>query len=443
MSDNGKAASDGLRPSKFQCALASLGLSLLFLVVYNAANWITSLRPNVGTWHYEWERMIPFVPAMIIPYMSIDLFFAAAPFLCSSRRELRLLSGRITLAIAIAGICFLLFPLTLAVERPYVDGAIGIVFNWFRGVDYPYNLCPSLHIALRTILADLYARHTRGLGNWASNIWFSLIGFSTLLTYQHHVVDIVGGFILAAACFYLVREAPLRLPVERNLGIGRLYAMGCALLLTVAIATRPWGLLLIWPAASLGIVAAGYFGLGPGIFGKHRGRLPLSSRFVLGPLLAGQWLSLLYYRRQSRTWDAVTERLWIGRRLSDREAADAVDAGVSSVIDLTGEFSEAAPFLAIDYRHIPVLDLTAPSMDQLDEAVAFIDQRIHEGVVYVHCKIGYSRSAAVAGAYLLAKGLAATVEDAIEHLRNTRASIVIRPEAEAALRRFAHRRRAP
>jgi protein-tyrosine phosphatase len=171
--------------------------------------------------------------------------------------------------------------------------------------------------------------------------------------------------------------------------------------------------------------------------------LPLSSRFVLGPLLAGQWLSLLYYRRQSRTWDAVTERLWIGRRLSDREAADAVDAGVSSVIDLTGEFSEAAPFLAIDYRHIPVLDLTAPSMDQLDEAVAFIDQRIHEGVVYVHCKIGYSRSAAVAGAYLLAKGLAATVEDAIEHLRNIRASIVIRPEAEAALRRFAHRRRAP
>ena len=26
---------------------------------------------------------IPFVPLMIIPYMSIDLFFAAAPFICS------------------------------------------------------------------------------------------------------------------------------------------------------------------------------------------------------------------------------------------------------------------------------------------------------------------------------------------------------------------------
>jgi membrane-associated phospholipid phosphatase len=37
-------------------------------------------------------------------------------------------------------------------------------------------------------------------------VWFVLIGFSTLLTYQHHFVDIVGGFVLAAICFYLFRE---------------------------------------------------------------------------------------------------------------------------------------------------------------------------------------------------------------------------------------------
>jgi protein-tyrosine phosphatase len=109
---------------------------------------------------------------------------------------------------------------------------------------------------------------------------------------------------------------------------------------------------------------------------------------------------------------------------------------VSAVIDLTGEFPEAAPFLAIDYRHIPVLDLTAPSTDQLEEAVTFIDQRTENGFVYVHCKIGYSRSAAVAGAYLLAKRRAATVDEAIAHLRTIRPSIVIRPEADAALRKF-------
>ena len=37
----------------------------------------------------------------------------------------------------------------------------GAVFGWFFAADLPYNLFPSLHIALRTILAETYARHTR------------------------------------------------------------------------------------------------------------------------------------------------------------------------------------------------------------------------------------------------------------------------------------------
>ena len=48
-------------------------------------------------------------------------------------------------------------------------------------MDQPYNLLPSLHIALRTILAETYARHTRGVLRHASNIWFVLIGLSALL----------------------------------------------------------------------------------------------------------------------------------------------------------------------------------------------------------------------------------------------------------------------
>ena len=35
--------------------------------------------------------------------------------------------------------------------------------------------------------------------------WFVLIGLSPLLTHQHHVIDILGGFALAAVCFFLIR----------------------------------------------------------------------------------------------------------------------------------------------------------------------------------------------------------------------------------------------
>jgi len=423
-------------PTWKQAALTSAGLSLVFMLVYSTTNYISSLRSDVGTWYYDWEQVIPFVPVMIIPYMSIDLFFVAAPFLCRDRTELQILSRRILLAIFLAGGCFLLFPLQLAVERPLVSGMMGELFNQFRQFDLPYNLCPSLHIALRTILAVHYARHTGGAVRWASNFWFSLIGLSTLLTYQHHIVDVAGGFVLAAACFYLVRTTPLRLPVEKNTAIGRRYACGAILLTAVGLAVGSWGLWLLWPAVSAGLVAAAYFGLGPGIFDKRNGSLPYSSRVVLAPVLSGQFLSWIHYRRECRPWDAVTKHLWIGRRLTDQEADEAIRAGVTAVVDLTVAFSEVSAFQRLDYLALPILDLTAPTPEQLDTAVRFIEFQAQRGVVYVHCKIGYSRSAAVVGAYMLYTGMARTTDEAMSQLRAARPTIVIRPEAEAAIRRF-------
>jgi protein-tyrosine phosphatase len=184
------------------------------------------------------------------------------------------------------------------------------------------------------------------------------------------------------------------------------------------------------------MVAAAYFGLGPGVFQKTGGRLPASARLVLAPVLVGQHLSLAYYRRQCRAWDELAPGVWIGRVLTAEESAAAIRAGVTAVLDVTAEFSEPAPLRATNYRSVPVLDLTAPTPDQLDLAVAFLAEESARGIVYLHCKIGYSRTAAVAGAYLLASGEVATVEEAVARLRQVRPSIVIRPEALEAMRDF-------
>jgi protein-tyrosine phosphatase len=122
--------------------------------------------------------------------------------------------------------------------------------------------------------------------------------------------------------------------------------------------------------------------------------------------------------------------------LNNREASAAVRTGVTAVLDLTAEFSEAKAFRAICYRNMPILDLTAPSQEQLHEMAAFIREQSEKGIVYVHCKIGYSRSAAAAGAYLLAGGKSRTAEEAVSLLRQARPSIIVRPEALAALRDF-------
>src|SRR5438477_4925141 len=191
-----------LRP-RFRHALAvSVGLSILFLVVYGGCNWITSQRSDVGTFYFQWERAIPFVPLLILPYLSIDLFFVAAPFLCRTDHELRAFSRRVIASILIAGICFLLFPLRFAFPRPHANGAIGMFFDWFRGMDAPYNLFPSLHAALWLFLVNIYARHLRGVFLGVAIIWFALIALSPVLTYHYQIIDIGGGFVLAGYCFY-------------------------------------------------------------------------------------------------------------------------------------------------------------------------------------------------------------------------------------------------
>jgi membrane-associated phospholipid phosphatase len=193
------------KPSKLSAAMNSVALSLLFLIVYGGCSWITAHRSDVGTWYYSWEKFIPFVPLMIIPYMSINVFFFCGPFLCQNQNELRVLAQRITFSILVAGVCFLLIPLRFSSVRPDPGDWTGPIFRFLHRFDQPYNLFPSLHITFRTILADFYSKHTKGITRMASHIWFVLIGFSTLLTRQHHLVDIIGGFVLAAICFYLFR----------------------------------------------------------------------------------------------------------------------------------------------------------------------------------------------------------------------------------------------
>lgn len=225
-----------------------------------------------------------------------------------------------------------------------------------------------------------------------------------------------------------------------NRRIGCYYALAAAAALTGSLLFPPWTLPLLWPAAALGVVAAGYLWFGSGIYGKRCGKLPLWSRCFFAPALLGQYLSLAHYRRECRAWDTVAPGVLIGRQLNAAEAERAIaEAHVTAVLDLTAEFSEPPPFLALPYRNLPTLDLTAPTQSALREAVAFLNEHTaqsNSGTVYVHCKIGYSRSAAIIGARLLASGQATDPDAAVAILRATRPTLVVRPEAFAALREF-------
>jgi protein-tyrosine phosphatase/membrane-associated phospholipid phosphatase len=411
-------------------------LSMLFLTVYGGCNWLADQRTHVGVWYFDWERQLPFWPAMIVPYLSIDAFFIVAPFLCRDRDELRLYARRISAAVVIAGVCFLLMPLRYAFERPVIDGWLGTLFHVFTSLDRPFNLFPSLHVTLAVILADGYWRHTKGIPRLLVASWFVLIGASTVLTYQHHVIDVAGGLALATVVFYAVRQPVARQVGVRNIRLAGYYFLGTLAAIGLAFASRPWGVVLLWPAVSLAVVGSAYLGAGPAVYCKSNGAIGWSARVLLWPCLLGQWISHAYYRRQCRPFDEIAPGVLIGCRLRECEAVVAIQRGVTAVLDLTAELDETHPFRRLRYRNLQVLDLTAPTLEQLDEGVRFIRRNSRHGIVYVHCKAGYSRTAAMAGSYLLREGRARTTDEAVAILRKARPSIVIRPEAELAIRQF-------
>ncbi len=396
------------------------------------------MRSDIGVICFSWEKHLPFIPWMILPYMSLDLFFVASPFYCKSRGEKRALEKRIVFAILFSGTCFLLFPLKCTFIKPHVDGVLGWIFSHFLTMDKPYNQLPSLHIVLSCILAEHFSRHTRGLLRRLLLSWFALSALSTLFTFQHHFIDLIGGFFLAVLCFALFPQPEnLVLQLRHSHRIGLYYATASLVFFGIAWFCGGWFSVFFWPALSLVFTALAYWVERPLLLQKRNGKITWFSKLLLAPILFGQKLSLLYYAQQARPWDRLTSNVWIGRRLSSDEAVEAINQGVTAVLDLTNEFDEVMPFLSVTYHNIPLLDLTSPSKEQVDDAISFISLHSKNGVVYIHCKAGYSRTAAVAGTWLLLSGEAIDAEDAIKRLRAARPEIVIRSESEILIRGMA------
>jgi protein-tyrosine phosphatase len=202
-----------------------------------------------------------------------------------------------------------------------------------------------------------------------------------------------------------------------NATVARRYTVGAVLTTAAACLLRGWWWFLMWLAVSLAAQAFAYAGRGAVVFRKHNGRLPWSVRILLAPYMICARITLHYYCRGLKPYAEAAPGVWIGRRLNRAEAQEAIAKGVTAALDLTAGFPETEPFLALTYCNIQLLPLTTPTLEQLQDAVRFIQQQSQRGIVYVHGALGYSRSVGVVAAYLLAAGRAQSVDRAVDTVR--------------------------
>lgn len=188
--------------------LLSAANGLWFVLVYGGADRLTALRGLRVPVHLAAELRIPFVPAMTVFYMSLYLLFLLAPFVLRTRQEFRAVVLTMASVILVSGITFLLLPAELAFSppRPEELGAWAGLFHLADALNLTYNLLPSLHVAFAVVCVSALSPHAPPAGRVFLWLWAALIAASTVLIHQHHVLDVLTGWLLALACGRLVRR---------------------------------------------------------------------------------------------------------------------------------------------------------------------------------------------------------------------------------------------
>ncbi len=184
------------------CALRG---SAVFAVVYGGADLAARFHTHRVSSYLPIDDRIPLVPAATLLYSSLWLMFAMVPFVLRRRADLRWLTRVIQIETVIAGVFFLAAPMA---DRPPAGdlGTFAAAFRAADAVNLEFNQFPSLHAAFGFTLAWALGLAFRPGPRVLMTAWSLAIAAAAVLTWQHAILDVVGGAVLAAGVLSFVRR---------------------------------------------------------------------------------------------------------------------------------------------------------------------------------------------------------------------------------------------
>ena len=431
-------------------------VGILFYASYSLSNHYAASLAYVPEVAFAWERNIPFWEWTILPYWSLNLMYAAAFFLCRDTREQSRYVARLVLAQIVATTCFMLFPLHFGWSKPPTDGLWGMMFDSLVAFDLPYNQSPSLHIALSIIVGAFYWTRFPKI-RLPILLWQSLIALSVLTTYQHHFIDVPTGALLGWLVLWAIPKhgvSPFRRPFgtqgrlktseasfceaktspatrSREIKITILYLAGAVLSALPSFFSGAW-LWMLWVSVSLSVVAFAYLTGNAAVFQKQAdGRLSAAATILLLPYLAGVRLNMAYWLSGKAKTAQVRDGVWIG-------SVSGISDDLPAVLDVCAEYPR--PRYRGAYRVLPLLDMVAPSENDLVQAASLLEAlRRQHGKVLTCCALGYGRSASVVLTWLLVYGGCRDLAQATAELKQVRPQMVLPPETAKAIEAAAGR----
>jgi membrane-associated phospholipid phosphatase len=158
-----------------------------------------------------WDRRLPFSAAWVwvylLPYLIGPLavgLLSRDTFLWFVRRGLIVVCGSL--------VVFVLYPTkTVRPPLPADDGPTAHLYRHMVEIDEPpANAAPSLHVSLTCLLAWALVRD---FPRWwpVTLLGVGLVWLATLLTWQHHLIDVATGVLLASLV-----ALPWHIPIKRS-----------------------------------------------------------------------------------------------------------------------------------------------------------------------------------------------------------------------------------
>ncbi|WP_104385254.1 phosphatase PAP2 family protein [Sphingobacterium sp. HMA12] len=449
--------------------LVAIYCLLLFQLTYPfTAAYVASIAA-VPSFVFDFEQHIPFIPWMILPYMSSGLFFCLVPFYCGQKKELLCYAKRFTFVTLIAALCFLLFPLRFSFDRPQVENPLfTIFFSFLKEYDSPFNQAPSLHVAYAYLFWSVLRWKFNGWKKIILGIWLLLMGLGTLTVYQHHTIDLLTACLLVQASFILFPNAIEQSaqgvaigqsrerneekaeksgidtqnldscrPVVRNQQLANSYYLIGWIFTLLALLCEGYVLPLIvfaWVAFVCFAVGYSYLHNNTRFLKDHQGRIPLIKKVFYAPYQFAYWLMWRFFRKKNNPpLVELLPRCYVGPRLN---ASEFVALGLDRnlvVFDLAAELEDVKLLGAMEkYYSFPLLDIAEFDVHDahviIDAMVsAYRALGVHENMI-IHCTMGYSRSMIFA-ILMMRELLSLDLNKAIDQLKLANGHMVLHDHA--------------
>ena len=273
---------------------------------------------------------------------------------------------------------------------------------------------------------------------------------------------------------------------SREIKIAMLYLAGAVLSALPSLFGGAW-LWMLWVSVSLSVVAFAYLTGNAAVFQKQAdGMLSAAATVLLLPYLVGVRLNMAYWLRGKAKTERVRNDVLIGsisgvaeiqhcggvfgkktasaalkmlarcstllrflpciyHFLPQKSASQAkspqplaISDDLLAVLDVCAEYPR--PRYHGAYRVLPLLDMVAPSENDLVQAASLLEAlRRQHGKVLTCCALGYGRSVAVVLTWLLVYGGCRDLAQATAELKQVRPQMVLPPETAKAIEAAAGR----